>query len=439
MLIGWLSFELILFIFALVMLFRPGSVNRFERRVLCAMRLKKRETLDSPVTKRANITTAIIGAGLLAFIVSDWSGARVLLLDKQVPTRSSGSLPSTSIERVDKLVLPEVRSGKHIGLVVGIVDNGRTWTRGYGRISASTNEAPDAHSIFEIGSVTKTFTCSSLALMCKSGEVHLNDPLSEYLPKSVHAPEYRHQQITLEDLATQTSGLPRLPDNIGTMSAFQSNPYAGYGPDKLYQFLNGYKLTRSPGSKYEYSNLGVGLLGLVLSRKSGTSYEKMVCSRVCKPLGMGDTAITLSGPQKSRLVPGYAMQERLGRVLIAVPTENWTFQDSFAGAGALRSTADDMLKYVQANIDTSGTNIGPALAATHKARRKADGSMSIGLGWHRIRPRWSKESIIWHNGGTGGYVSFVGFCKERKLGVVVLSNSTGDVDLLALRILKSMQ
>ena len=430
MLLGWVIFELV------VLAMCVGMV--FPRLAIPLPRIRRRREPKPPPTRRRRILTAVCGAIGIALILGDWSGLS-LGWQSHITTTTSGAMSTDRAKLIDDLVTPAIKSGKHIGLIVGVVDRGRTWTRGYGRKSVSSLEPPGADSIFEIGSITKTFTCAALASMSLSGDVRLIDPVSDYLPKSVRVPSRQDRQITLLDLATQTSGLPRVPTNMSTMDAIGDDPYSGYTAEDAYEFLSGHTLTHTPGEVYEYSNFGMGLLGLALARKSRMGYEKMINKLVCRPLGMNDTAVTLSPSQESRLVPGYAMQEKHGRLLLAVSAENWTFQDATAGAGALKSTATDMLKYLQANIEAGDAGLGPALAMTHKVRHKTDDDLiEIGLGWHTFKVPWSNEPIIWHNGGTAGYRSWAGFCPRRKLGVVVLSNSDGDVDILALRVMKAM-
>src|SRR5581483_8490814 len=218
-----------------------------------------------------------------------------------------------------------------------------------GRVAAGSAHKPDANTVFEIGSATKVFTSLLLADMIERGEVKADTPVAELLPASVKVPARNGRVITLLDLSMQVSGLPRIPDNI---DASDPNPYAKYTPDKLYAFLNSYTLTRDPGEKYEYSNLGVGLLGLALARKLGMSYEGAVRKRILEPLGMKSTSITLSADQKKRLAAGYD-----GGLS---PAHNWDF-DALAGCGALRSTADDLLRFVAANLGFVDTPLKGAM------------------------------------------------------------------------------
>jgi len=265
--------------------------------------------------------------------------------------------------------------------------------------------------IFEIGSATKVFTSLLLADMVQRGEVALDDPVAKYLPPGVKMPERNGRSITLLDLATHTSGLPRLPTNMTPKDP--ANPYADYSVEQLYQFLSAYQLTRDIGSQYEYSNLGGGLLGHVLARRAGMDYEMLVRSRICNPLGMSATRIALTPDMKARLAAGH--DSALARV------ENWDLP-TLAGAGALRSTANDLLTFLSANLGYTKSPLGAAMAAMLKVRRPTgQPGLEVALGWHILTT--NGKEIVWHNGGTGGYRSFMGFDPKARTGVVVLSNA----------------
>ena len=179
-----------------------------------------------------------------------------------------------------------------VGIVVGVIEpQGRRFVS-YGSLQKGGTRRPDADTVFEIGSVTKVFTSLLLSDMVQRGQVSLDDPVSKYLPDGVKVPERNGRAITLVDLATHTSGLPRLPGNLHPKDP--ANPYADYSSEQLYEFLSTYQLPRDVGSKFEYSNLGGGLLGFALARRAGTDYESLVRSRITAPLGMKSTGITLS-------------------------------------------------------------------------------------------------------------------------------------------------
>lgn len=335
--------------------------------------------------------------------------------------------PAPFRDSIDELARRALASGKHMGLVIGVLKDGESAAWGYGRRSADDPQPPDGHSVFEIGSVTKAFTGILLARAVEWKKLALDDPARKHLPEGMSLPSRDGKEITLVHLATHTSGLPRLPSNLAP--ADPANPYADYTVERLAKFLSGHKLRRDPGQKYEYSNLGAGLLGQLLATKEGChTYEQLVRCRVCGPLGLADTRVTLTDSMKSRLVPGH--DEKLKRV------PNWDVP-TLAGAGALRSTADDMLAFLAANVELKPGPLKKAMALSHVARADADGGGTrIGLGWHMTPLPVSKRSMIWHNGGTGGYSSFAGFVPETRTAVVVLSNSTEAIDFTAMMALE---
>ena len=312
-----------------------------------------------------------------------------------------------------------VKSPKQSGFVIGLIQDGVSRVIGHGRLSESESKAPGGDTVFEIGSITKTFTATLLWQEALAGTISLDDPIDRYLPKGVRPPRRNGKSITLQHLSTHRSGLPRLPGNLAPKDS--SNPYADFSIDDLYDAVDSVELSEDPGERYEYSNLGVGLLGQLLVLKNGKSYESLVVERICVPLGMMDTRITLDDDQKRRLAPGHDADGH--------PVANWDLP-ALAGAGALRSTVNDMLRYLEAQFSD-------AYAGTQSARATVGGAMSIGLGWHLIPSKGSM--IVWHNGGTGGYRSWAGFVKATRTAVVVLANSTAEVDTLGMSLLKLLQ
>jgi len=298
-----------------------------------------------------------------------------------------------------------------VGIVVGVIGPDGRRVIAYGHLEKGDPRPLNGDTIFEIGSATKVFTSLLLAYMVQRSEVGLDDPVAKYLPPGVKMPERNGRSITLIDLATHTSGLPRLPTNL--MPKDPANPYADYSVEQLYQFLSTYQLTRDIGSQYEYSNLGGGLLGHVLARRARMDYEALVRSRICDPLGMNSTRITLTPEMKARLAAGHnaALQS----------VENWD-SPTLPGAGALRSTANDLLTFLAANLGYTKSPLAPAMAAMLKVRRPTgQPGLEIALGWHILTT--NGKEIVWNNGGTGGYRSFLGFDPKARIGVVVLSNT----------------
>jgi CubicO group peptidase (beta-lactamase class C family) len=314
---------------------------------------------------------------------------------------------------------------KSVAIVVGLIDANGTRIVSYGKPAQDSSQTLDGDSVFEIGSVTKVFTATVLADMAERGEVSLTDPISKFLPKSVKAPVHDGKEITLADLSSQTSGLPRMPGNFAPKDS--TNPYADYSVEQMYAFISGYALTRDPGTQYLYSNLGVGLLGHILSLRAGVDYENLVIRRICQPLKMDNTRITLTNGMKARLATGHNAGLK--------PVANWDLP-TLAGAGALRSTVNDMLKFVAANLGLVSSPLATAMSRTHQTLHETGSTgLEVGLGWHILK-RFDSE-IVWHNGGTGGYHSFVGFIKKQRRGVVVLSNSTNDIDDIGRHLLEN--
>lgn len=313
-----------------------------------------------------------------------------------------------------------VDNGVHPGIVVGIIEGDKAYYYSYGKKSIN-GEPIDEHSVFEIGSITKTFTGIILAEMAMKGKMNLDDPLQKYLPEGVTAPTRNGASIKLVHLSNHTSSLPRMPGNFSP--ANNANPFADYSETQLYDFLKSYQLPRDIGSQYEYSNYAVGLLGHVLASSQGVSYEALMIDVIAKPLGLQDTRIAFTPSMKKNLALGHSD---------GVQVENWDIP-SLAGAGAIRSTAADMLKYVSANMGKNKSKLYPAMQLSHKNSRVEGSSPMVGLGWHITAA--DKSEIIWHNGGTGGYRTFAGFIRGGDKGVVVLTNSTASADDIGMHLL----
>lgn len=358
---------------------------------------------------------------MLKCIATLAAGAVVAVASANVASAASARwrLPSdTEIQKVLAQTIDVQHRG--VGIVVGVIDAHGERVVSYGVLNQSDPQPLNGDTEFEIGSATKVFTSLLLADMARSGEVALNDPLSKYLPPSVKVPSRDGKQITLVDLSTHTSGLPRMPTDFSPKDL--ENPYTDYTEADAYAFLNSYKLTRGIGETYEYSNLGAGLLGLALSRRAGTDYATLLKTRVTGPLGMNDTTLVLSPDQRARLAVGH--DENLK------PVANWDFA-VLAPAGGLRSTANDMLKFLSAELGFTPSPLRPAMEAqVDYGPRRPTGvkGLDVGLGWHFAAGPTGlfsgpTKEIVWHNGGTGGYRSYVAFDPATHYGVVVLSNT----------------
>jgi serine-type D-Ala-D-Ala carboxypeptidase/endopeptidase len=318
-------------------------------------------------------------------------------------------------DTLQAIVADRVAKDQAVGLIVGWSENGQARFVAAGRRGGPGSAPPDSATEFEIGSISKVFTGTLLAEMVGSGEVALTDPLSRFLPATVTVPSRSGKVIRLVDLATVSSGLPRLP----TMEPRDpSNPYADFGTEQLYRFLSSYRLPRDPGAAYEYSNLGMGLLGHALALRAARSYEDLVLERVLGPAGMRDTRIALTDDQRRRLaVPHDGDLD---------PASPWDF-DVLAGAGGWRSTAADMVRFLDALLGAPNGRLGPAVTlATENRFPTGVPGLSVGLAWHILEREGHR--IVWHNGQTGGFHSFVGFEPATGANVAVLSNTALDID-----------
>ncbi len=284
----------------------------------------------------------------------------------------------------------------------------------YGFWKLANGKVPDANTVFEIGSVTKTFTATLLAEAVTSRHAKLDDPVAKFLP-DFSIPSRNGKRITLGNLADQHSGLPRLPTNIKPSDIH--NPYADYDAAKLKAFLADYTLPRDPGSAYEYSNLGFGLLGYALARQAHTTYGELLEKDLLQPLGMSTSGVKISKAMRAHLAVGHNETSKA--------TENWDF-NVLAGAGAIKSTGTDMLRYLEANMGRLKTPLYPAMQLAHTPRRGIGGNERVGLAWMTRHDK--SGNVIWHNGMTGGYASFLGFTADRKRGVVILTNIQQSVD-----------
>jgi serine-type D-Ala-D-Ala carboxypeptidase/endopeptidase len=326
-------------------------------------------------------------------------------------------------EEVERLVQPLLDAKAMVGCVVGVVDNGQTELYGYGEIHLGAGDKPNGDTVYEIGSVSKAFTGTLLGDMVNRGHVKLDAPLQDFMPPDVKLHLVKDHPIKLVDVASQSSGLPRMPDNFAPKDP--TNPYVDYTPERMFKFLGKHKLRRPPG-EYEYSNLGMGLLGHILAKKAGKTYEQLVTERICDPLKMSDTRITLSDDQRNRLAPPYNAE--LG------DEKNWDF-DALAGAGALRSTANDMLKLTEASLSDDNHPVVKAIHEAWKPRYGKKGDVGVGLGWHLARDGVSR----WHSGQTAGYTSALFVYPPKHLGIVVLCNTaTEHTTPLAEKILLAM-
>ncbi len=323
-----------------------------------------------------------------------------------------------------EILKSRVEDGRATGLVLGVMEaDGSIRIVSYGDPGEGKPPlGPDT--VFEIGSVTKVFTTTLLADMVRKGEVSLDVPAQQYAPPGMNLPTRDGKAITLANLAEQNSGLPRLPGNLDLSKVDMTNPYAAYTREMLNAFLQSYELPRDPGAEFEYSNLGMGVLGQILAYRTGMNFEAAVRSRILDPLQMTSTAITLTPEMKARLATGHTAE--------GAPTANWDLP-SMPGAGALRSDVSDMLMFLAANLGEPANDLERAMRLAQEPRFPIGGNAKIGLGWITVTTK--AGSFIYHDGGTGGYGAIVAMDPQRNVGLVLLGNRTGIPEDIAMHLM----
>ncbi len=360
------------------------------------------------------LVTGLLIPGMLTHFANAYSTATTnFSINKEIPAQ------------VKSFILNQIVNKSKAAIVVGFVDPNGTRIFSFGNMSKAHNVPVNENTLFDIGSITKTFTTLLLADMVERGIVNLTDPIEKYLPASVKVPQFNEHKITLEDLATHTSGLPEWPSNVWLNNKVGDiNP--NYNATQLYQALSNTKLTREPGSQVQYSSFGIGLLGHILSLKAGIPYQQLVKDRILDVLGMNDTKIALSQNEiKNRFPVGH-----MGGKEIITPTVPTILAD----AGAFRSTAPDMLKYISANLGLIHTKLDDAIQLTHLIRHSSiianpmNYSEFRGLGW-RVLTNFGTETIA-HNGAINGWNAFAAFIPTKQIGFVALcSCDATDADM----------
>jgi D-alanyl-D-alanine-carboxypeptidase/D-alanyl-D-alanine-endopeptidase len=300
------------------------------------------------------------------------------------------------------------------GITIGVVQHGER------RIFTYGTAKPD--SVYEIGSISKTFTGLILAQMVEQGLVQLDTPVRELLPPGTVTKPASGAEITLLDLSDQHSGLPRMPDNFHP--ADEKNPYVDYDAKLLYAFIAKRGVALLANAPFGYSNLGVGLLGQALANKAGLPYPELLHQQITGPLGLHETSVILTPGMKARLIQGHDGAHK--------PAGVWDL-DALAGAGGIRSTAGDMLTYLEAQLhpehlpaaalaQPKGKTLPAAIQKSHVLHADVGDGMHIALNWFHIDATGS----YWHNGATGGYSAYALFNPEKDFALVVLSNTSID-------------
>jgi len=327
---------------------------------------------------------------------------------------------------VDSVARNYAKNGNAHSLAVAVIHQNKINTFFYGETAPGNNTLPDANTLFEIGSVTKTFTATMLAELVNKGTIGLEDSIAKYLPDSV-AQNPDIQKITFKMLANHTSGLPRMANNWNKGPKFnESDPYATYDKNSLFAFLKDFKAEHEAGTEYEYSNLGFGLLGELLSTITKKPYMTMLKETILIPLEMSSTSDKLNPKDKNFAAPFDSTGQQ-------VPF--WNFQ-ALSAAGSLKSNLNDLLRYTIAQLTYPENDVQKAMNLTKQFTFFVPPNSDIGLAWHMNM----LDGVInyRHTGATAGSNAFVGFVPDEKSVVIMLSNSSNELGTVGTKLLEKV-
>jgi len=356
-----------------------------------------------------------------------------------VPTTAVGA--QATQQRITERVAPRVLSGEVIGIVVGVVDASGRQVFGFGqrRLGAPP---PDGRTVFELGEVSRTFTTLLMARLAERNQVRDAQSIRDLMPDSVSVPTFSDQTITVAQLASDVSGLPSRPDNLGRspldwFPPFR-DPYHGYTEKLLDRFLSAYDLDRAPGARIEPSMLGMGLLGHVLTRAARLRYDTMLKDEITARLAMLDTRVGPAKETRDRTAQGYVIGRGSYRDWrLASPAHPWGYR-ALTGAGGVWSTANDLLVYVQAQLHLQASDLNAAMDETRRPRYRGRGLDAVAMGWSVRLETPSSPRVVWCRGATGGMRSFIAMDEARRVGVVVLANTAANIDELGFDLLRAL-
>lgn len=326
---------------------------------------------------------------------------------------------------LDKLIQEETKGLPNgTELSIGILEDG-AWTKiGYRLEDNSLIEVKNDDKIFEIGSITKTFTASIIQQLAAEGQLSLSDPIQKYLPVRMAQDSFQGHTITVQHLLTHTSGLSTGPPSftlpyLRAIVFSPKNPNRNFKAKHYYRYLKKFELTYVPGLEWSYNNAGYGLLGEIIKEVSGRSWEESVRQNIFQPLGMRDSYFEINSENKNRLVVGITEKGKKSR-----PWE----MNFINPAGAIKSTLNDMTIYAEVQLKSTSEHLyflnlaqDPLDFSIKLPEDKLWKGNAMGLGWwHNLED--PQHTFVWHGGASGGYTAFVGFSKSQEKAVVILSN-----------------
>ncbi len=416
---------LLLFLVFLILLSKGVHRVSLPGRYVEQRRLK-RERKQAPEAKSIAglpAATAVrlqgLALALAACVIPYLSGTRVGWISTPAASQAGESVLRQLVTTEATTYLEE---NSLVNLVVVAVADGEEDIVCVGRRSLPFGPPVNESTLFEIGSITKTFTGLLLAVQIEAGEVGLDEPVASLFPESVTVPGKTRQAITLRHLASHTSGLRGMPGSSSTEEEFLAS-------------LAATTLESEPGTESVYSNMGGAVLGYALSRASG-SYEEAVRTEILAPLHMQQTAIRLDEGLGANVAHGYGSSIRVGPFMFArsAPPDPYV-AEPFHGAGGLKSSPTDMMTYLKAQMGLASGPLKNAIERSHRELFRSPGSGGVGMFW--LVPK--EAGLIWHNGQTRGFHAFMGFSNDGRFGVVVLTATRRPLESLGLALLKQMR
>jgi CubicO group peptidase (beta-lactamase class C family) len=305
---------------------------------------------------------------------------------------------------------------ENTGIAVGVVKDGElVFFKGYGYRDREKKLPVTEHTVFAIGSATKTFVSTSLAMLQEEGRVDFNAPIRNYLPGFALISADATSQANLNDLLSHQVGLPR-HDLLWYLTPFST-------PD-LFSKLKYLEMDKNPGmgfrsGKMQYNNLMFMTAGIVLEKMSGQSWQQFVADRLLRPLGMKETSFTVTGFDREDAALPYAKETLLP----------YKGLDSVSAAGSINSTVSDLAKWVSFHLNAGQGLMKPASLAQLSVRRSdasnPERGMDLGYGLGMMLTAVGDKVVSYHGGNIDGFSAFVSFLPEAGLGVIVLVNQNG--------------
>jgi CubicO group peptidase (beta-lactamase class C family) len=325
---------------------------------------------------------------------------------------SSNRLKSDIDKIVDNVAHGYMLQQNTVGMSIGILKDGKSYFYGYGETAKGSGRIPDQTTVFEIASVTKTFTATLLAIAIEQGRARLDDPVNKYLPDSIPLLQYNNRKAILSDLVNHTSGIPFMPANFDSAVVDPlHHPNSFYSTENLYSFLKHLQLSWEPGTKYRYSNAAFGVLAVILQRIYNESYEKLLLRAICQPLNMRYTRAYIMD-DSLHAAKGY---DRSGQLV-----SPWDHRPALIGHGGLATSASDLIRFADAQLGKCTGTLLKAIQLTHDITF-SNSQVTIGMAWNYIQPGTTK--VLFHDGGTKGYSAYFAVNPQKKVAVVILSNS----------------